>query len=60
MNFYTVGGRKFILTLGCGLVNAVLLWFGKLDAAAYATITLATVSVFIGGNVYQSIKAPSK
>jgi len=46
-----MGGRKFVLCLGCGAVTTLLLWFGKLDAAAYTTVILGTVGAFIVGNV---------
>lgn len=45
------GGRKFLLCVGCGAVTSVLLWFGKLESGAYATIILGTVGAFIVGNV---------
>ena len=52
MNFFTkLGGRKFLLCLGCGIVTTVLLWFDKLDGGAYTTIILGTVGAFIVGNV---------
>lgn len=53
MNLPSLGGRRFLLTAGCGAVNAVLLWFGKLDAGSYTAITIATVAVYISGNTYQ-------
>jgi hypothetical protein len=49
--FGKMGGRKFVLCLGCGIVTTVLLWFGKLDGAAYTTVILGTVGAFIVGNV---------
>lgn len=63
MMFTDFGGRRFLLTVGCGLVNAILLWFGKLDTGSYTAITLATVAVYIGANTYQKkeeLKAPVK
>lgn len=53
MNIPSLGGRRFLLTVGCGAVNAVLLWFAKLDAGSYTTLTLGTVAVYIAGNTYQ-------
>ena len=47
------GGRRFIITIGCGLVSGALLWCGKLTSADYTTITIATVAVYISGNTYQ-------
>lgn len=46
-----LGGRKFLLCLGCGAVTSILLWFGKLDGGAYTAITLGTVGAFVAGNV---------
>lgn len=47
------GGRRFLVTVGAGLVDAVLLWAGKLSDGGYVTVTLATVAVYIGANTYQ-------
>lgn len=56
MNFETVGGRTFLLTVGCGLASSVLLWFGKLDSGSFAAVIGSTVSVYIGANAYQGKK----
>lgn len=48
-----LGGRKFIMAAGCGLVSSVLVWFGKISGAEYEVITLGTVGAFIAGNVWQ-------
>jgi len=58
MNKFLVqwGGRRFLITLGCGFVTALLAWFGKIDAATYAMVELGTVGAYIGGNTYQKIK----
>jgi len=53
MDLQTFGGRRFLLTLGCGAINAALVWFGKLDGGSYTAITLGTVAVYIGGNTWQ-------
>lgn len=50
------GGRRFLLTLGCGCATAFLAWFGKIDGATYAMVELGTVGAYIGGNTYQKIK----
>ena len=62
MNLDTIGGRRFLLTLGCGAVTALLQWCGKLDPAGstYALVTIATVAAYITGNVAQRIKAPAQ
>jgi hypothetical protein len=46
------GDEKFLITLGAGIVNSVLLVFGFLDMGTYATLTIATVAAFIAGASY--------
>lgn len=56
MNWAIIGGRRFVLALGAGVVTSVLQWFGKLDpaGAAYGAVILGTVAAFITGNVAES------
>jgi len=54
----TVGGRKFSLTMGCGVACSVLLWFGKLTPEVFRDIIIATVAVYIAGNAYQKVRVP--
>lgn len=59
MNLETFGGRRFLLTLGCGAVTSLLIWFGKIDGGVYASVIIATVAAYITGNVAQKrIEAP--
>lgn len=51
------GGRRFLMVIGAGIVDTVLLWFGKLAGGEYVTVTLATVGVYIAGNTYQKANA---
>lgn len=51
-----VGGRTFMLTVGCGLVTTALTWFGKIDGGTYATVVLGTVGAFIAANAVQAFK----
>jgi len=62
MNFQTYGGRRFLLTLGTGIVTTILQWFGKLDPAGstYALTIGATVAAYITGNVAEKNKEPPK
>ena len=50
-----VGGRRFIATVGAGVVTSLLQWFGKLDPSGttYAMVILGTVGAFITGNTAQ-------
>lgn len=60
MNINAIGGRKFVITLGCGVATTVLQFFGKLDAAGstYALVIVGTVGAYITGNVAQKRVAP--
>lgn len=59
MTFINIGGRRFILTLGCGIATTLLCWFAKISGEVYATVIIATVASYIGGNTYQATKAPT-
>jgi hypothetical protein len=54
----TLGGRRFILTLGCGIACTVLVWHAKITDIVFRDIIIATVAVYIAGNTTQKIKAP--
>jgi hypothetical protein len=55
-----LGGRRFMLTVGCGVATSILQVLGKLDPAGstYALVIVGTVGAYITGNTYQKIKAP--
>lgn len=57
-----LGGRRFLLTLGCGAMTTVLQFFGKLDPAGstYSLVIVATVGAYITGNTVQKVKAPQQ
>ena len=50
-----LGGRRFLLTCGCGIATSVLCWFAKIDGAIYMGVIVATVGAYIGGNTYQKV-----
>ena len=61
MNHLTVwGGRRFLMTMGCGIACTVLVWFAKIDGAIFRDIVIATVAVYIAGNTVQKVKAKSQ
>jgi hypothetical protein len=53
MDFDPIGGRRFLMTMGCGIVCTVLVWFGKIDGNIFRDVVIATVAVYIAGNVIQ-------
>lgn len=53
MNMDAVGGRRYVMTMGCGIACTALVWFGKIDPATFRDIVIATVAAYIAGNVYQ-------
>jgi hypothetical protein len=56
--WFIVGGRRFVLTVGAGLVHTLLLWAGKLSGEQFVMLTASTVAVYIGANTYQKSKGP--
>lgn len=58
MNFNTVGGRRFFLAMGAGIMTTSLQWFGKLDSAGstYAMVIIGTVGAYIGGSTLEALK----
>ena len=58
--FATVGGRRFTLTLLTLASINVLLWFSKMTDVVYRDVIIATVAVYVAGNVIQKVKAKSQ
>lgn len=56
MNIENYGGRRFVMTMGCGIVSTFLLWFGKISGSEYVTLITLTVVPYIGFNTQQKIQ----
>jgi hypothetical protein len=56
INITGLGGRRFLLTLGCGVATTVLCWFGKISDQVYATVLIGTVGAYILGNTAQKVQ----
>ena len=54
--YETVGGRRFLLTVGTQVLSSLLLWYGKLTPDAYSMLILGTVGVYIGSSTYEKTK----
>lgn len=55
----TLGGRRFMLSLGAGVVSSILVWYSKITPEIYRDVIIACVAVYIGGNTWQKTKAPN-
>ncbi|WP_341918704.1 hypothetical protein [Polaromonas sp. YR568] len=51
-----MGGRTFLLTVGCGITTTVLCWYGKIDGTTYAAVVLGTVGAYITANAVRGVK----
>lgn len=60
MSLTCVGGRRFLLTVGCGIASTVLVWFAKISDEVYATVIIATVGAYIAGNTVQKVKGSNE
>lgn len=48
-----LGGRRFILVLGCGIACTVLVWFAKIDQFVFREVVISVVGAYILGNGFQ-------
>lgn len=62
MNFTSIGGRRFIVTMGAGIMTTMLQYTGKLDPAgsAYAMVIIGTVGAYIVGGTIDNKNGVSK
>jgi hypothetical protein len=56
MNFVHIGGRRFVLAMGAGVMTTFLQYTGHLDQAGttYAMVIIATVGAYITGQAYET------
>lgn len=47
------GGRRFLLTVGSGIVCTLLLMEGYLSESIFRDLIIATVAVYISANTFQ-------
>lgn len=53
----TAGGRRFMLTVGSGLVYTGLLMGRWLSGTEYVTLQVATVAAYLAANTIQKVRA---
>lgn len=51
------GGRRFVLTVGAGIVDTILLCIGRISESGYLQLTAWTVAVYIAGHTIEQVKA---
>lgn len=51
-----IGGRRFIMVMGAGVVTSALVFCGKIDVGAYVTLQLATIGAYVAANTTERIK----
>jgi hypothetical protein len=54
--WHWVGGRRFLLTVGSGLVNTLLRWFDKIDQMVFRDLIIATVGSYLTATAVQKWK----
>lgn len=50
-----IGGKRFVMTMGAGIVNTLLLIFKHITPTDYVTLTLGIVGVFVAANTTQNV-----
>lgn len=58
--FTRIGGRRFVLSAGCGIVNTVLVHLGTITPEVYQWIVLGTVAAYITGSTTQHTFGPGE
>lgn len=51
--FVRIGGRTFLLVLGCGIACTGLVYLGKISDQVFATIIMGTVGLYIGKTAFE-------
>lgn len=50
-----LGGRRFLMCVGCAAICTALVWHGKISSEDFRWIILGTVGIYVGGNTAQKI-----
>jgi len=53
---YHVGGRRFLLTVGCGIICTWLVHHKDISDTVFQYTILGTVGAFIAGNTVEAVK----
>lgn len=55
-----MGSRKFLQAVFIQVTAALFVWFGKMDAGGYITISMLTLSIYSGASIVDKAKNPSQ
>lgn len=53
---YALGGRRFFMTMGAGIVNTILFAWGVLSENGYITLSGMTIGAYVAANTFESWK----
>lgn len=53
-DFTVIGGRTFLLTVGCGFVTSLMRWFDHLDNGSFTAVILGTVGAYIASSTFKA------
>jgi hypothetical protein len=56
---YSVGGRRFIMSMLVQLTASLLMWYAKITPETYRDIVIGTSGIFIAGNTFQKTRTPA-
>jgi len=56
MNFTILGGRRYLMTMGCCAISTVLVWHGKIGGGEFVTLISLAMAFYNAANTAQKIK----
>ena len=57
-NYDVIGGRRFIMCIGAGLITSLLTYYGKIDSSTYGDVVIWVTGLYITGNTIQKTGGP--
>lgn len=57
-SYDVIGGRRFIMCIGAGLITSLLTYYGKIDSSTYGDVVIWVTGLYITGNTLQKTGTP--
>lgn len=57
-NYDVIGGRRFIMCIGAGIITTLLTYYGKIDSSTYGDVVIWVTGLYITGNTLQKTGTP--